>query len=349
MNKLTKLALVVMTSVGLVGAAQAGMHHWGYGPGPDCPYGYSQDCPYHQGHFQGNWQQGNWQRGHNDWCEREGYRQGYRDGFQDGAARAWRHGPRHKGWERDNWGPRPGMMGPRGFAPDDNYCPRMMQGKRVPARFLESEEFGQYPGIIYEQFKSEFATLSDLQDEVFAKRQEMRAAVQSGDVTVANQKAKEFTHARDALRQARYELHQAIVQFANADLRPALYPAPKRAPQPQVVPQGAPEPAPEVVPATQLVPASEVAPAEATPSPAPAAVAEPAAPAAESAPAAAAAPVAEASAAIAADAAASEAAAETPAAEPAAAATSAAAPAEAEPAAKPAAEPAAEPAAPAAV
>lgn len=343
MNKLTKLALVVMTSVGLVGAAQAGMHHWGYGPGPDCPYGYSQDCPYHQGHFQGNWQ-----RGHNDWCEREGYRQGYRDGFQDGAARAWRHGPRHMGWERDNWGPRPrtGMMGPRG-----------MQGKHVPARFLESEEFGQYPGIIYEQFKSEFAALSDLQDEVFAKRQEMRAAVQSGDVTVANQKAKEFTHARDALRQARYELHQAIVQFANTDLRPALYPAPKRAPQPQVVPQGAPEPAPEVVPATQLVPASEVAPAEATPSPAPAAAAEPAAPAAESAPAAA--PVAEASAAVPADAAASEAAAEPPAAKPAAAATSAAAPAEApaeaaapdeaEPAAKPAAEPAAEPAAPAAV
>ena len=94
MNKLTKLALAVVASVGLVGAAQAGMHHW-WGQGPDCPYGYQQDCPrYHQGNWQGDWQRGAWQdqRGwhHNEWCARQGYREGYRDGYQDAAERGWR-------------------------------------------------------------------------------------------------------------------------------------------------------------------------------------------------------------------------------------------------------------------
>ena len=224
MNKLTKLALAVVASVGLVGAAQAGMHHW-WGQGPDCPYGYQQDCPrYHQGNWQGDWQRGAWQdqRGwhHNEWCARQGYREGYRDGYQDAAERGWRHGPRHGGWDRD-WAPRHHYNNgycPRGFDPADRYD--------RDYRFQGQRGYGQYPSFIYEQFKAEFETLAQLQDDVFAKRQEMRAAVQSGDTVIANQKAKEFTQARDAMRQARYDLHQAIVQFIQTDLQPAPYAAP---------------------------------------------------------------------------------------------------------------------------
>lgn len=288
MNKLTKLALAVVASVGLVGAAQAGMHHW-WGQGPDCPYGYQQDCPrYHQGNWQGDWQRGAWQdqRGwhHNEWCARQGYREGYRDGYQDAAERGWRHGPRHGGWDRD-WAPRHHYYNngycPRGFDPADRYD--------RDYRFQGQRGYGQYPRFIYEQFKAEFETLAQLQDDVFAKRQEMRAAVQSGDTVIANQKAKEFTQARDAMRQARYDLHQAIVQFIQTDLQPAPYaaPAPKAAPAPQVAP--APVEAAPVAPAPQeAVPAEEPAP-----SPAPAPAPEQAAPAAADDAAAAPAPVAE--------------------------------------------------------
>ncbi len=275
MNKLTKLALAVVASVGLVGAAQAGMHHW-WGQGPDCPYGYQQDCPrYHQGNWQGDWQRGAWQdqRGwhHNEWCARQGYREGYRDGYQDAAERGWRHGPRHGGWDRD-WAPRHHYNNgycPRGFDPADRYD--------RDYRFQGQRGYGQYPSFIYEQFKAEFETLAQLQDDVFAKRQEMRAAVQSGDTVIANQKAKEFTQARDAMRQARYDLHQAIVQFIQTDLQPAPYAAP------------APVEAAPVAPAPQeAVPAEEPAP-----SPAPAPAPEQAAPAAADDAAAAPAPVAE--------------------------------------------------------
>ena len=287
MNKLTKLALAVVASVGLVGAAQAGMHHW-WGQGPDCPYGYQQDCPrYHQGNWQGDWQRGAWQdqRGwhHNEWCARQGYREGYRDGYQDAAERGWRQGPRHGGWDRD-WAPRHHYNNgycPRGFDPADRYD--------RDYRFQGQRGYGQYPSFIYEQFKAEFETLAQLQDDVFAKRQEMRAAVQSGDTVIANQKAKEFTQARDAMRQARYDLHQAIVQFIQTDLQPAPYaaPAPKAAPAPQVAP--APVEAAPVAPAPQeAVPAEEPAP-----SPAPAPAPEQAAPAAADDAAAAPAPVAE--------------------------------------------------------
>ena len=287
MKKLTKLALAVVASVGLVGAAQAGMHHW-WGQGPDCPYGYQQDCPrYHQG----NWQRGAWQdqRGwhHNEWCARQGYREGYRDGYQDAADRGWRYGPRHGGWDHD-WAPRHHYNNgycPRGFDPSDRYD--------RDYRFQGPRGFGQYPSFIYEQFKAEFETLAQLQDDVFAKRQEMRAAVQSGDTVIANQKAKEFTQARDAMRQARYDLHQAIVQFIQTDLQPAPYaaPAPQVAPAPQAVPVEEP-----VVPAVEPVaPAPhEAAPAvEPAPSPAPAPAPEQAAPAAADDAAAAPAPVAQ--------------------------------------------------------
>ena len=281
MKKLTKLALAVVASVGLVGAAQAGMHHW-WGQGPDCPYGYQQDCPrYHQG----NWQRGAWQdqRGwhHNEWCARQGYREGYRDGYQDAVDRGWRYGPRHGGWDHD-WAPRHHYNNgycPRGFDPSDRYD--------RDYRFQGPRGFGQYPSFIYEQFKAEFETLAQLQDDVFAKRQEMRAAVQSGDTVIANQKAKEFTQARDAMRQARYDLHQAIVQFIQTDLQPAPYAAP--------APQAAPVEEP-VVPAVEPVaPApQEAAPAvEPAPSPAPAPAPEQAAPAAADDAAAAPAPVAQ--------------------------------------------------------
>ncbi|MDT3661933.1 MAG: hypothetical protein ROM54_00220 [Anaerobiospirillum sp.] len=293
MKKLTKLALAVVASVGLVGAAQAGMHHW-WGQGPDCPYGYQQDCPrYHQG----NWQRGAWQdqRGwhHNEWCARQGYREGYRDGYQDAADRGWRYGPRHGGWDHD-WAPRHHYNNgycPRGFDPSDRYD--------RDYRFQGPRGFGQYPSFIYEQFKAEFETLAQLQDDVFAKRQEMRAAVQSGDTVIANQKAKEFTQARDAMRQARYDLHQAIVQFIQTDLQPAPY----AAPAPQAVPASQAVPAPQAVPVEEpVVPAVEpVAPApqeaapavEPAPSPAPAPAPEQAAPAAADDAAAAPAPVAQ--------------------------------------------------------
>lgn len=293
MNKLTKLALGVIASVGLIGGAQAGVHHWGQGP--NCPYGYQQDCPrYHQGVWQrGDWQRGDWQRGwqHNEWCERQGYRQGYRDGYQDGADQTWRRGPRH------GWGPH--HMRGWGYGPhhyyDGGYCPRGFAPEDLPAErpAAAPQGFGGYPGIVYEQFKSEFDALGQMQDELFVKRQEMRAAIQSGDTAIANQKAKEFTQARDALRQARVDLHQAIVQFLNTDLQPALYatPAPEAAaPVEQVTAPEAPVAvAPEATEASPVAAPAE-APAEAAPSPAPA---ESPAPAAADVPAEPTAPVAE--------------------------------------------------------